>query len=376
MTPIAPAPDTLSMPVGALAAHNDPVQKGTSLRVAAHALAESGLHALPVADGRRVVGLIDEGALLQALGMGLDPNDPVEAVMDSDPAMLPPHATGAQALRIFDASGRHAIVVVDMDLQVVGLLTPSRLFHRPQASYRPQLVGGMATPFGVYLTNGVVGGGAKGIAIATSGMTLFGIFFVAAFVVTAFANILKIDQDAHAGLLDFASMLLFLVGLRVIPLAGTHGAEHMVVHAIERGEELTPDVVRRMSRVHPRCGTNIAVGAMVFLSLFAWEWTRYDEIRLMVAIFATLFLWKPLGSFVQYFFTTKPPNEGQLLSGIRAGKELLAASARAPYSRGNVLQRIYASGLLHVIAGATLAQLVAMGVLRLLHLPDSWQVLS
>ena len=51
MTPNPPAPDPLSMPVGALAAHADPVQVGTSLRATAHAMAESGLHAIAVVGG-------------------------------------------------------------------------------------------------------------------------------------------------------------------------------------------------------------------------------------------------------------------------------------------------------------------------------------
>jgi hypothetical protein len=374
MSPFEPVTDPLSMPVGALAAHHDAVQAGSSIRVAANAMAESGLHAVLVAEGKRLVGIVDEGSLLGALANGLDPNSPVELVMDPDPVLIEPHMSGAEALRVFNDTGRHALAVVDVMGNAVGVVTPSRLFHPQRTSYRPQVVGGLATPFGVYLTNGVVGGGAKGLALASAGATLFLTFFVATMLVVAAVNVFGLQVPT--GWADLASVLLFLVGLRVIPLSGTHGAEHMVVHALERGEDLTPEVVRRMPRVHPRCGTNLAVGAMMFIGIFSWRWVEEDSLRLLVAMLATLFLWRPLGTLAQFYFTTKRPNDAQLLGGIRAGKELLANSQSARRLVASPLRRFLASGILHVMAGALVAQLVTMGVLALLNLPPEWQVLS
>lgn len=374
MTPFEPVLDPLAMPVGALAAHHDAVQVGASIRAAAHAMADSGLHAILVADGNRMVGVLDEAAMLGALARGLDPNEAVEAVMDPSPVIIAPHMTGAEALRVFNESGRHAIAVVDIEGNAIGVLTPSRLFHPQRLPYRPQTVGGLATPFGVYLTNGSVGGGAKGWALVSAGAALFTTFFVAMVLVVAVVNVFRLQVPV--GVADFATVLVFLTLLRAIPISGTHGAEHMVVHAIERGEELTPEVVRRMPRVHPRCGTNIAVGVMMFVGLFTWEWVEEPSVRALVAMLVTFFLWKPVGSFAQYFFTTSRPNDAQLRSGIKAGKELLAASARAKRAIAPPWQRFLASGLLQVMFGAFLAQLVFTGVLALLNLPPEWQVLS
>jgi CBS domain-containing protein len=327
-----------------------------------------------VARGERLVGIVDEASLLAALAQGLDPNSPVELVMDPDPVLIEPHMAGAEALRVFNETGRHAIAVVDVMGNAIGVLTPSRLFHPQRTSYRPQIVGGLATPFGVYLTNGVVSGGARGFALVAAGSALFLTFFLAMVAVVGAVN--AFDLRLPLGFADFATILLFLVGLRVMPLSGTHGAEHMVVHAIERGEELTPEVVRRMPRVHPRCGTNIAVGAMLFLGVFQAPWPADDSLRLLLALLATLFLWRPLGSFVQYFFTTKRPTDAQLLSGIKAGRELLAASQSARRARPSPLSRFASSGILHVMAGAVLAEAATYGVLALLNLPKEWQVLS
>ncbi len=377
MTPFQPVSDPLAMPVGALASHDDPIQKGTSIRAAAAAVASAGTHALAVAEGRRLIGLLEEKSLIQALVEGKGHDCAVEEVMDPHPIVLPPHATGAEALRAFDETGCPVIVVADVYSNVVGVLTPSRLLHPTHASYRPQNVGGMATPFGVYLTNGYSVGGASGLPLVASGMVLFTVFFIAIFAVASVAIFLNFDvRSMHVqGWINGLSSLLFLFGLRAIPLAGTHGAEHMVVHAIERGEDLNPEIVRRMPRVHPRCGTNIAVGAMIFMGLFSWEWTPYEEVRTLVSGLVAMIFWQPIGAFVQYWFTTKRPTDAQLEGGIKAGKDLLNASARSPRMKGNVLHRLVSSGLFHVVFGASLAQLAVYGVLKILDLPEQWKVL-
>ena len=376
MTPHPPVPDPLSMPVGALAAHADPVQVGTSLRATAHAMAEAGLHAIAVADGQRLVGVVDEAALVQAMAQGLDANAPVDLVMDRDPVVVAPHVSGAEALRVFDDTGRHALVVADATGAPVGVITPSRLLKPPSAPRRPRTVGGLATPFGVYLTNGVATGGAKGLALVATGALMVGVFLAASFLVVAAAHLsdLNIGDEAVIKVMEGTVLALFLAGIRVLPISGTHGAEHMVVHAIERGEELTPEVVRRMPRVHPRCGTNIAVGAGIFLGLMQLEWPIPDDLRLIVAAVITISIWRPLGSVAQYFLTTKRPTDAQLASGIRAGRELLAAAAAAPRMAANPLQRIAASGLPQVVLGATVLQLLVFGVLELLPVPESWRV--
>src|SRR5690606_35007100 len=135
-------------------------------------------------------------------------------------------------------------------------------------------------------------------------------------------------------------VLVFLAGLRFAPLAGIHAAEHKVVHAIERGEELIPSVVKRMPRVHPRCGTNLAVGAMVFLGIMSWEAIGEVELRLLAALLVTVIVWRPLGTLMQYYVTTREPNEKQIAMGIRSGKALLEKAVYAPQARATIFRRI------------------------------------
>lgn len=159
----------------------------------------------------------------------------------------------------------------------------------------------------------------------------------------------------------------FVVVLRLIPLSGIHGAEHMVVHAMERGEELTPEVVARMPRVHPRCGTNLAVGMFLFLTIWQTPWIKYDDVRALTGAVLTLFLWRPLGAFVQQHITTKKPTSAQLRSGIRAGNDLIERYSTAHSSTASIPVRIWNSGLLQVVTGSSLVLLLLKGLMMWLH---------
>ncbi len=47
-----------------------------------------------------------------------------------------------------------------------------------------------------------------------------------------------------------------------------HGAEHKTIFAVEAGEELTVENIRKMSRCHPRCGTSFIFLVLLFSILF------------------------------------------------------------------------------------------------------------
>lgn len=70
-----------------------------------------------------------------------------------------------------------------------------------------------------------------------------------------------------------------------------HGAEHMSIHALEHGEELTPANVGRYRTLHLRCGTSFLLVVMV-VSIFvfalvrwpAWYWLVLSRIVLVPVI--------------------------------------------------------------------------------------------
>ncbi|HTC85598.1 MAG TPA: DUF1385 domain-containing protein [Candidatus Acidoferrum sp.] len=60
-----------------------------------------------------------------------------------------------------------------------------------------------------------------------------------------------------------------------------HGAEHMSIHALEAGDPLTVDAVRRYPTAHQRCGTEFLV-IVVALSILAFSLVGRQEPVLMV----------------------------------------------------------------------------------------------
>lgn len=54
-----------------------------------------------------------------------------------------------------------------------------------------------------------------------------------------------------------------------------HGAEHMTVHAVEHGDMLNPETIRKYSKAHPRCGTAFLLTVMV-VSIIAFALVPRD----------------------------------------------------------------------------------------------------
>src|SRR5438477_4650656 len=250
-----------------------PIYRESSLSAAIEALRESeSAEAVAVLDGSFVVGVVWASEIRQAALSGTSLEVPISHFMDGKPPRLLPNASLEEARAVLTASGAPALVVADIDGRYLGMLSALDLYHRGDVVTRPPLIGGMATPFGVFLTNGEVSGGAGPAALmATGGMLhillMAGIFVTFTVIDAVSPRLLNafgphsIAQVEGVAVAVLPAMFFFTL-LRLLPLSGTHGAEHMVVHAIERREPLTYEVVRRMPRVHPRCGTNLAVGAM------------------------------------------------------------------------------------------------------------------
>lgn len=365
--------------VGRLASPVEPVHTFNSIETVAMELQSSGYSALPVVNGGVYVGMVTEADLSRALAVGTDLQAPVTEIMVASPPPLKGYESGAQALRLFHEYNASALAVTDDMGVVIGVVIPSRLIVPSHNEARPKFCGGMATPLGVYLTTGAVSGGVNKWGLVLTGMSMFGLFFVGLFVAQAIANFLPdaiINLGGVPEILQGVGLLTFLILLRAIPLSGYHGAEHMVVHAIEQGEPLTPEVVRRMPRVHPRCGTNFAVAGGMFLTIFMTPWVPEVELRLLAAFLVTLVLFRPIGSLVQYYLTTKNPTDKQLAAGIEAGKQLLQNFQSASVTTAGPVQRLWNTGLFHIMAGSLVASILLMVLLTVLNVSEPWRVLS
>ena len=61
-----------------------------------------------------------------------------------------------------------------------------------------------------------------------------------------------------------------------------HGAEHMSIHALEAGDPLTVEAIRKYPTAHPRCGTEFLV-VVILVSIVVFSVVGRQEIPIMVA---------------------------------------------------------------------------------------------
>ncbi len=346
------------------------------------------LLSLPVVENGRLRGMVALSDLLPLLaeeaGEGRDSrlDAPVAGIMQAPIVTASPEMTTDAIGRLCALHRLSEVPVVDDRGYYLGMVSAADLLLPDAPMPRPARIGGMATPFGVYLTDGTVRAGANDFALVTTGvmMTLlysssYLIVLGAGMLLNRFAHLPNphlLDPDyappASQPLMGLVSvglsvvvLALFMLLMRASRLAGFHAAEHQTVHAVERGENLLPTIVQRMPRPHPRCGTNLVAAVMVFSTLsqaFAYIPALDGGIAQIAAILATLFTWRSVGTFLQERFTTRPATDRELRSGIAAGQELLNRFVSSPPSRPTVLQRVWFSGMIQVMSGMGLTYAV------------------
>ncbi|MDM7461492.1 MAG: DUF1385 domain-containing protein, partial [bacterium] len=334
------------------------------------------------------VGVLTEQRLREAIQSGADWLEPVAPWMDKSFLRLPIDMPLEEAAETLAYSDQPALGV-DPWGRYVGVVTLAGLAARPVSLPQVGMVGGMATPLGVYLTNGVVSAGAGTLGLMLTGALLFALFLAANWLViggmwwaqdkfgiplysyynSPFAGQWFLFSDVMGVVLRSSIFVVFLLLMRLLPIAGTHAAEHMVVHAIERGEPLTLEVVRRMPRVHPRCGTNLVAGIALFLGLsklFTFGAPDGDarDFALLMALLFTLMFWRVFGGFLQWVATTKPPTDRQLGHAIRVGEALLRKARPLSGATPSFGLRLLNSGILQILIGA-------WGLMAILYLLES-----
>lgn len=346
-----------------------------------HVMRLHGTSGLPVVDHLKLVGAVEQGDLLPLLAAEGGPereaalHAPVETIMRSPRSEIPWCASQAEAaVRCLDAGASWAPVVAE-DGAYLGVIQAADLLMPDHGPVRPQRIGGMATPFGVYLTDGGIQAGASNLALMATGAALGLLFLAAATAVSTAAYLAEryagmpawpaldpdyapSSHDPAQGLLwvgiHLALFLVFLTLMRFTRIARYHAAEHQAVHAVERGEPLVAQVVRRMPRAHPRCGTNLMAAVSLFLMFgevlqfaqaVAWETAA------IFAGLATLLSWRPVGTFLQERFTTRTARDKEIASGISAAHELISKYQTSLPGRPGVVRRLWCMGLAQTAAG-------------------------
>jgi uncharacterized protein YqhQ len=92
-------------------------------------------------------------------------------------------------------------------------------------------------------------------------------------------------QHIVEGLIRVGLFLLYLALIARMPdirrVFEYHGAEHMTIHALEAGDPLTTDAVRKYPTAHPRCGTEFLV-VVILLSILLFGFLGRSNPILMV----------------------------------------------------------------------------------------------
>jgi Protein of unknown function (DUF1385) len=126
-------------------------------------------------------------------------------------------------------------------------------------------------------------------------------------------------------------LLIFFAAMKFTPIGRYHGAEHKAVAAYEKYGEVTLQNASGVSRIHPRCGTNILlyiILAALLDPLIAWwgysivqfiliteAWFIFGQTRPSIAV----------GNFLQRYLTTTEPRRAQLEVAVEALNRLLRA---------------------------------------------------
>ncbi len=286
-------------------------------------------------------------------------------IMRADVPHIPSLFSLQNALLTFDRYDLPALPVLDEAGQYRGILSRADVIAAVGNNVRPPMVGGMATPLGVWLSNGTLNAGAPPLGLFLSGLTLAACFFVSQILLglilwtinpvwggAAFSGRLGAALDNTQTLNLFAFFghkLLFLLVLRALPMAGIHAAEHQTVHALERGLPLEIEYVEKMPRAHPRCGTNLLAIASIMTIGFVHlpvgpEW-------IIIVLAATFFGWRSFGTLIQELFTTRPASKKQLQSGIKAARELMDKYQAQPFAQPASPFKLLNNGMMLSIAG-------------------------
>jgi uncharacterized protein YqhQ len=122
-----------------------------------------------------------------------------------------------------------------------------------------------------------LGKGSVALMLIATSVIAVGLFFLLPLAVATLAagnSENGIVQQVVEGLVRVALFLGYLALLARTPdvsrVFAYHGAEHMTIHALEHGDPLRPEAIRKYPTAHPRCGTEFLV-VVVLLSILAFS---------------------------------------------------------------------------------------------------------
>jgi len=164
---------------------------------------------------------------------------------------------------------------------------------------------------------------------------------------------------------------LFLLVVRLTPLSAYHGAEHKVVHAIERYGYPTREMAREMPRVHRRCGTTLLAGILPAFLIAAPLLLVMPVLAVVVVLLGWTFRYQ-VGALIQQYLTTKEPNDKQLAAGLEAGYKLLDDWHHNPHTDLSPFVSLWHRGFVQLLVGVLIGSQLLHWVYQYLHIWLDW----
>lgn len=151
--------------------------------------------------------------------------------------------------------------VAFMESMVIGmkiLTFSAEFFETDEEEQKSKIDLWLEKTFGDKVDNVIIG-----ISIVLAMLFALGLFLLLPATLSQFMrNLLPSGRwmNLMDGLIRIAILLVYLVAISKLKdiqrVFQYHGAEHKTIHCYESGEPLTVENVRKMSRLHKRCGTN------------------------------------------------------------------------------------------------------------------------
>ena len=224
-------------------------------------------------------------------------------------------------------------------------------------------------------TGGPQDGLGKGFRMAVGVMLLLslvagiGIFFLVPLLV-AQATVGRVDRGFGLQLSEGIIRVAIFIGYLMLTARAAdlrrvyqyHGAEHMSIHALEAGDPLTTEAVRRYPTAHPRCGTEFLV-VVLLVSIIAFALignlppllliaSRVALVPVIAAVSYELlqlgarhrshaivrWLWSP-GIWVQKITTRQPTDDMIEVAIVSLQRALVADGAEIPEGSAVLLSR-------------------------------------
>lgn len=137
-------------------------------------------------------------------------------------------------------------------------------------------------------TNGKAQSLIMGVTVFLSVLMAIGIFMILPFFISSFLKkwipstmMLSLVEGVIRITIFLAYVMLISKMEEIKRVFMYHGAEHKTINCFESGEELTPENVKKYSRLHKRCGTSFLLIVMIISILF-FMWIRVDNLFLKV----------------------------------------------------------------------------------------------